>query len=249
MKQFVFGLGIFCVVFLQSIEFVIIPDYEPFVETLFLKGEVLDFRGASLWNKVKYLLNHQGYGVSASTLRDVLSRKDMKDVQVVIWNVPQDISKIRLGKIDPKCLNLIVFEPPSVSPKLHTTEYYSLFSKVFTWEDDKIDGGKFLKYCYPVCYKMISDIVPFSERKLCTVMAANKNSKFSGEIYSERRRAIEYFNKILLKNENDSSSLNNLGICLLEIGKYKDSINKFDKALEKEPDFTISIYNKALALE
>lgn len=195
--------GIFWGFCLYGFEFVFVPDYEPYVETLFPKGEVKNFEEASLWGKVKYLLNAQGYTVSASNLKDLpegakrvraFIRNEKKgEVKYVLWNVARHVSIERLQQIGPEYLALIVFEPPSVEPLLHTDHYYELFSKVLTWEDARVDGKKFTKYCYPVAYPIGNDGVPFKERKFCCVMAANKTSKFVHEIYSERKKAIQYF--------------------------------------------------------
>ena len=193
MIRVVLFMLICCSSYLQSLHFVFVPDYEPRVETFFSKDEILNYDKASLWNKIKYLLNREGHSVSTSLLKNLPIKKGGNDVRYVIFNTPPHLSK--LSEINYRLLNLIVFEPPSVLPKLHTNEYYSQFSKVLTWEDDRVDGKKFLKYYHPVCYPMISEIVPFVERKLCTIMAANKRSKFIGEIYSERRLAIAYFDR------------------------------------------------------
>ena len=182
---FIFCLG------LHALEFVIVPDHEPCVETLFSRSEIGDYKSAPLWDKVRYLLNKNGHTVSTAKISDI---KDKSDVRFVIWNGSKDVKKF-LSKIKKEHLFLLVFEPPSVLPYLHTKEYLDRFSRVLTWEDDRIDGHKFRKYYHPVCYPMISDVVPFKERKLCAIMAANKKSKFKGEIYTERRKAIEYFDR------------------------------------------------------
>ncbi len=185
-----YRIFLFCfVVSLNSLEFVVIPDYEPYVETLFSKEAITEYEGASLWDKVKYLLNKEGHTISAGPSSCLKSIK--KDTVYLIWNV----TKEKLEKIPPKNLILLVFEPPSVLPNLHKDDYFNKFSKVLTWEDDRIDGKKYLKFNYPVCYPMLKDVMPFGDRKLCAIMAANKKSKFKGEIYTERRRAIQYFNQ------------------------------------------------------
>jgi len=174
---------------LNSLEFVVIPDYEPWAETLFSKGEVKDYVSASLWDKVRFLLNKEGHTITAATSSELKTSK--MDSVYIIWN----FNNQKLKKISKKNLILLVFEPPSVMSKLHEDEYLDKFSKVLTWEDRRVDGKKFIKYYHPVCYPMISDTILFNDRKLCTIMAANKKSKYKGEIYTERRKAIQYFNQ------------------------------------------------------
>ncbi len=177
---------------LQSIEFVVVPDYPPCVENLFVDGEVTNYIEASVWNKIKYLLNQEGHSVSAAYFSDLPLIN--KGKHIIVWNHLGEEATLQLKQIKPKYLSVIIYEPPSVLQHIHTDKYNSLFSRVITWDDDKVDGAKFVKFYYPFCSQMIKDVVPFSERKLCTLIAANKESNFRGEIYSERKRAILYFN-------------------------------------------------------
>ncbi len=201
MIKYLWVLGL-AVAWLQGMEIVVVPDYAPYAETIFPKGEVINFHEASFWGKMKYLLNREGHGVS-STSADSLPHKrgeirqwiDGKggQVKLLIWNgaLPEE----KLKKFSRDNLAVIMFEPPSVIPWAHVESYNDYFSKVITWQDDLIDGDKFIKFCYPVCLPMTTKLITFSERKLCCLMAANKKSKFIHELYSERVRAIKYFNQ------------------------------------------------------
>ena len=42
---------------------------------------------------------------------------------------------------------------------------------------------------------MINDVVDFANKKLCTIIVANKNSNHKNELYSERQKIINFFEK------------------------------------------------------
>lgn len=52
-------------------------------------------------------------------------------------------------------------------------QYCDAFERIYTFNDDLIDGVKYFKYCYPSLHPMDSDLPSFQERKLCTMIVAN----------------------------------------------------------------------------
>lgn len=100
----------------------------------------------------------------------------------------------QMKKVPKEGLMNILFEPPSVFHS-YDERYYSLFSKVFTFHDGLVDGKKFIKFRYAPLAPMRKDLPPFNERKLCCGFYGNKRSDYPGELYSERRRAIAFFEK------------------------------------------------------
>lgn len=223
--RYLIGLLAFVQSFLvYSVEYVFIPDYEPGIENCFSKEEIIDFQSASVWNKIKYLLNQHGDDIVGMTLANAGRLEKNINRKFIVSNIPHHLSVEFLEKVGKKNLVALVWEPPSVMPKLHTNSYYSYFSKVITWDDSRVNRKKFVKFRYPVNNPMISDLVPFSEKKLCTLISANKTSTYKGEIYTERRRAISYFNQF--PNEFD---LYGWGWDINEFSTYKGSIeNKID---------------------
>jgi hypothetical protein len=51
--------------------------------------------------------------------------------------------------------------------------HYEPFSIVYTMDDDLVDGVKFFKYYYPSLLPILPELVPFEEKKLCTMIASN----------------------------------------------------------------------------
>lgn len=172
---------------------IVVPDYEGYIDTLF--PTVLDrsYWDYGLWGKIKCVMTERQVDVEASSLKQ-LTETDLTDVdKIVVMNYPGEDKLEYLSHLPKEKLVLLVFEPPSVYPKLHTAEFFDRFSMVITWDDDLIDDEKFVKFHYPVMYKMKKEIVPFQEKKLLCMICRNKSSDYPDEIYSLRRRAIEHF--------------------------------------------------------
>ncbi len=51
--------------------------------------------------------------------------------------------------------------------------FYRYASCVYTWDDDLVDGVKFHKFYYPYLEPMIQGVVPFEQKKLCTMIVSN----------------------------------------------------------------------------
>lgn len=92
-----------------------------------------------------------------------------------------------------KKLYLIAYESPVIVPDNLDKEKIQCFTKVFTWADDLVDNIKYFKINY--AYEKPRD-VSFSldkKEKLCVVISSNKSAVYQGELYSERVRAIRWF--------------------------------------------------------
>lgn len=172
---------------------IVVPDYEGYIDTLFPKVLDNSYWNYGLWGKIKYVMTDNKVEVAASSLK-LLTEQDLSSIEkIVVMNYPGDEQLPYLKKLPKEKLVLLVFEPPSVYAKLHQPAYLDLFSMVMTWDDDRIDGEKFVKFHYPVMYQMKKELVPFKKRKLLCMIARNKSSDYPDEIYSLRRSAIEYF--------------------------------------------------------
>jgi alpha(1,3/1,4) fucosyltransferase len=88
---------------------------------------------------------------------------------------------------------LFLWEPPSVIPDNYILENHRDFAKVMTWHDDLIDNEKYFKFFYPVIRPAIDEMIDYSDKRLCTLIACNKDSSFPGELYSERRALIQFY--------------------------------------------------------
>jgi hypothetical protein len=92
-------------------------------------------------------------------------------------------------------LYLVIFEPSTIRPDNWDTNNHKYFEKIFTSNLRFIDNKKYFSLQIP--FKIEKDLKNFAieKTKFCTLIASNKYSNGLGELYSERRRAIRWFEK------------------------------------------------------
>jgi hypothetical protein len=94
----------------------------------------------------------------------------------------------------------IQLEPPVVMD-LHSEEKIRKFSNIFkfilTWNDDLIEGGNFKKLYPPIPHCKPHIEIPFTDKKMLVNISGYKKSNFKNELYSERIKAIKYFEEKL----------------------------------------------------
>lgn len=89
---------------------------------------------------------------------------------------------------------LIVAEGNVHLPENHLEKLSKMFPVVFTWNDTMVDGKRFFKYRVPQPVHWPSfDEVPFTNRKMLVNISANKYHSSPFELYSTRRKSIQYF--------------------------------------------------------
>jgi len=134
-------------------------------------------------------LNVSGGGIKAS-IKNFFGIKTPRD-----WpNRPLYQEAIKIGMRD----NLVLFllEGKAVNPHNYKKELWDKFKYIFTWDDELVDNKKFFKFFLPAPpqHPPIHDF-SFSEKKLLTNMSTNRHSSDKNELYSERRKTIDYFDK------------------------------------------------------
>ncbi len=104
---------------------------------------------------------------------------------------------------------LFMGEPPIVNPFNHMKIFHLFFSKVYTWNDSIIDNRKYFKYYLPIAIKGLKiKKVLFKDKKLLIMMNTNwlpflpfkLLSLSTKELYSERIRSIDFFDKFYPKD-------------------------------------------------
>jgi len=105
-------------------------------------------------------------------------------------------------------LYLIIFESELIRPENWLKENHRYFSKVFTWNDDWVDGKKYVKYYWPNKIPTQVSVNISGKEKFCTMIAGNK-MKFGDnrELYSKRIEAIRWFER----NQPDKFDLYGMG--------------------------------------
>lgn len=115
--------------------------------------------------------------------------------KIVFWNIGQKFKKLDLSRLPKEKLLLFMWEPPTVQKHLYTPKVQQQFSKIYTWDDDLVDNVRVFKFYYPVLLPMIEGRPSFEQKKLCTLINSNRQSRHPQELYSARREVIEFFEK------------------------------------------------------
>lgn len=127
---------------------------------------------------------------------DVISI-DEADAIVFIDMPKQDNNILNSAIASNKPLYLLALESPLITPGSYDEVNHKLFKKIFTWSDDLInkDSTKYIKinYAFDIPQKISKDID--SKIKFCCMIAGNKKVSYPNELYSERSKAIRWFEK------------------------------------------------------
>lgn len=101
----------------------------------------------------------------------------------------------RLIKNNFQNLCLVIIESPIIKPDNFNLENHKYFRKIFTWSDNLVDNKKYFKINYS--HKIPIDLNFDSNKKerLCALIAGNKFKSHPKELYTERIKAIRWFEK------------------------------------------------------
>lgn len=91
---------------------------------------------------------------------------------------------------------LFMWEPPIALRKMYSDSVKQCFSKIYTWDDSLVDNQTYFKFYYPSLQPMRENIPSFEEKKLCTLVSGNAPAKRLNCLYDERKKAIEFFEKV-----------------------------------------------------
>jgi len=109
--------------------------------------------------------------------------------EFIIYNDMPELKDIIPGNY------LLLMESKVVYPANWNKEKHKLFKKIFTWDDTLIDNKKYFKINYS--HKKTDDLdLDVSKKiKLCVMVNSNKYFRHPLELYTERKKAIEWFEK------------------------------------------------------
>jgi hypothetical protein len=164
------------------------------------------FSGNRIFDPAAYTIGDD-LGYPVINLRRLLNEKGIK-IDTLDLYPPEEFDRIIFidfpgsKRFDPEKLrkkknNLYLFMteveiiyPPNVDGRNHR-----FFKKIFTFRDDLVDNRKFYKFFLPV--KIPSGPQPANNKKdlFCTMIAGNKKNSDPRELYSERDRAVRWFEK------------------------------------------------------
>jgi len=115
---------------------------------------------------------------------------------IICFDVPKDqISFLEQYPIEKRIVFL--WEPPTTKKYNYKQKYHKYFSKVYTLLDELIDNKKYFKfYCAHSDFNIINETIPFTEKKLITLLTKKKNRIHPLSLTPERKKIIKFFNKI-----------------------------------------------------
>lgn len=99
---------------------------------------------------------------------------------------------------------LFILEPPIINPFNYMKALHYFFPKIYTWKDDLIDNKKYFKYFFPRLNENLNlKKTSFKQKKLLILMNSNLApflpfqllSTSTRELYTERIRAVDFFDK------------------------------------------------------
>jgi hypothetical protein len=89
---------------------------------------------------------------------------------------------------------LILWEPPVVRPRNWDSRLLRRFPRVLTYDDDLVDGQRFLKYNNPLRDgRLVLEGRQYGERRMLASVSGNKSSEEPGELYSSRVASFVHF--------------------------------------------------------
>ena len=153
-----------------------------------------------IFNKANEALNRDNNVEVFHLLKDYFAEKNF-DLNTQDLNKPDDCDLViynEMPVIAPKKHDvdksyLLLFESELIRPDNWNLKAHENFSKIFTWHDEFVDNKKYFKMNFGLsgCVSFVA----FRDKKFCTLMAGNKDVAHKLELYSERKRAIRWFEK------------------------------------------------------
>lgn len=174
----------------------------------YLENAIFDSTKRDDWNiiciKLKQFLNKKNVDINTY---DVSSKET--PFKYVYFDLPYlwDLGSLPVWKMifSHKEKNILLCnETPIVIPYDYWKILHIFFKKVYTWNDDLVDNKKYFKIYLPQDSLGLNTILKkFQNKKFLTLINANKSalfpfkvlSPFGKELYSERIKAIEFFEK------------------------------------------------------
>ena len=179
------------------------PAYKP-LKTIYLvpfegyESLVPEYEGFHLFDPFTKLIKEATkHNYIIKVTNDISDSSNIESVVVfnphtrVLPRLYEDLKKYPFNK-----RVLYVWEPPSVDLSGYDSRLKDHFGKIFTFRDDFVDNKHYFKFYYPYLQIDTSDKVPFNQKKFCSLFAANKCSPHPWEIYSERVKAIKFFDTL-----------------------------------------------------
>lgn len=154
-----------------------------------------------IFDRADRVLNRDDCLASFVFLKDEFAKFDVElatqdihpisESEIVLYN---DMPRVLPSLEEIKRSYLLILESPLIIKNGFEKERHQHFKKIFTWSDDLVDGQMYFKINYNFDLPLTIDKISPRPR-FCTLISAHKRSKESNELYSERMKAIRWFEK------------------------------------------------------
>ncbi|MGQ4002333.1 glycosyltransferase family 10 [Francisellaceae bacterium CB299] len=136
--------------------------------------------------KLKDSFFKNGYDLSTQDINSTLSS------EAIIYNdMPKSLPKAD----DINRSYLMLFECEIIKPRNWNLNSHKHFKKIFTWDDRYVDNKKYFKINFSHFIPETINKNILGKTKLCSLIAGNKKFSHKLELYSERVKAIRWFEK------------------------------------------------------
>ncbi|NTW31058.1 MAG: hypothetical protein HGB12_00215 [Bacteroidetes bacterium] len=163
--------------------------------------------GDKIFNPDSYLIG-ENLGYPIICLKNILNKKGIEIHTADYFNRFEDIDAMiyldhltgfenslkSIRKDYPHIKHyLLIMENEIIKPDNYDKNNHNLYDKCFTWNDYFVDGERIIKYCIGNKLQNIM-LSTFEEKeKLACMICGNKMVNHPKELYSERLKAIEFF--------------------------------------------------------
>ncbi|MDU2063429.1 MAG: glycosyltransferase family 10 [Sporomusaceae bacterium] len=161
---------------------------------------------------------------------DIFQKDNIKPDIVLFLEIPKVPLQMILGEWANSVLKYVVpFECQVVSLENWDVNIHKMFDKVFTWNDNYVDGSKYFKVNFWGTFSTISQSKFVDKKQFCTLIAGNKYKGHPLELYTQRIQAIRWFET----NHFDDLSLFGMGWSSQEYPSYKGKVESKFEVLEQ----------------
>ena len=161
------------------------------VNNFLFNNEIFDIR--SLYNydnhmyffyKLKEEFKKEGIDLSTQDINTI------DESEIIFYNnMPKNLPKEK----DIHKSYLLIWESELTRSDNWNLENHNYFEKIFTWNDKYVDNKKYFKINFSSKMPADLDFDLDKKKKLCTMIVANKFKSHSLELYTERVKAIRWF--------------------------------------------------------
>jgi hypothetical protein len=125
---------------------------------------------------------------------DYVISNNQKVCAYIFFDLPNVSNNyLQMALKDGKPIYFCLFETKEIRPINWDKNLHKLAEKIFTWDDSLVNNIKYFKINFSQDIKNNKKNLECDKKKLCCLIASNKQSKYSNELYSERIRAIKWF--------------------------------------------------------